>query len=86
MLDFSFFYKITEYANEHWKCKMSKEEMHENALQLFYDFTISRKNKKANHEIKCLMNNLKEDISNGGKEALSLFEKIDLEFGGMENE
>ena len=65
MLDYKEFYRISDYANAHWKGGYSAIEIAENAYNYLRDFEWSKENGKVANSIKVLLTNLDEDIANG---------------------
>ena len=81
MLDLSFFKKLASYSNNHWKCKMTEEELNESSLEMFQEFTRSKRRGKLSEDMTVLIQNLKEDSENGGTESQELLDLILKEFG-----
>ena len=65
MLEYSDFYDIAIYANEHWNGSFTTKEIAENAYNYTCDFEWSKENGKVANSIKFLLTNLDEDIANG---------------------
>ena len=80
MLDLSFFKKLTSYSNNHWRCKMSEQELHDSSIEMFQEFTRSKRRGKLSEDMTVLIQNLKEDSENGGTEAKELLNLIIKEF------
>lgn len=80
MLDLSFFKKLASYSNNHWKCKMTEEELNESSLEMFQEFTRSKRRGKLSEDMTVLIQNLKEDSENGGTESQELLDLILKEF------
>lgn len=80
MLDLSFFKILASYSNNHWKCKMTEEELNESSLEMFQEFTRSKRRGKLSEDMTVLVQNLKEDSENGGMEAKELLGIIIKEF------
>lgn len=80
MLDLSFFKRLASYSNNHWKCKMTEEELNESSLEMFQEFTRSKRRGKLSEDMTVLVQNLKEDSENGGMEAKELLGIIIKEF------
>lgn len=80
MLDLSFFKKLASYSNDHWKCKMTEEELNESSLEMFQEFTRSKRRGKLSEDMTVLIQNLKEDSENGGTEAKEILSLILKEF------
>ena len=80
MLDLNFFKKLASYSNNHWKCKMTEEELNESSLEMFQEFTRSKRRGKLSEDMTVLVQNLKEDSENGGMEAKELLGIIIKEF------
>ena len=80
MLDLSFFKKLASYSNDHWKCKMTEEELSESAMEMFQEFTRSKRRGKLSEDMTVLVQNLKEDSENGGTESKELLDLILKEF------
>ena len=80
MLDLSFFKKLASYSNNHWRCKMSEEELDESSLEMFQEFTRSKRRGKLSEDMGVLVQNLKEDSENGGTESQELLNLILKEF------
>ena len=64
MLDYSFFYDLSSYLNEHWNGSFTEKEVAENAKSYFYDFQYSKENKTVSADIQILIDGLKEDLKN----------------------
>lgn len=82
MLDFKFFHALATYANANWKCKMSSEELHESAMELFQAFTrVKRRGKLSeDSELNGTIKNLIEDVRNGNEDGRTLLNQILSEF------
>lgn len=80
MLDLSFFKRLASYSNNHWKCKMTEEELNESSLEMFQEFTRSKRRGKLSEDMTILIQNLKEDSENGGTESQELLDLILKEF------
>lgn len=80
MLDLSFFKRLASYSNNHWKCKMTEEELNESSLEMFQEFTRSKRRGKLSEDMTILIQNLKEDSENGGTESKELLDLILKEF------
>lgn len=80
MLDLSFFKKLALYSNNHWRCKMTEEELNESSLEMFQEFTRSKRRGKLSEDMTILIQNLKEDSENGGMESQELLNLIIKEF------
>lgn len=80
MLDLNFFKKLASYSNNHWKCKMTEEELNESSLEMFQEFTRSKRRGKLSEDMTVLIQNLKEDSENGGTESQELLDLILKEF------
>ena len=80
MLDLSFFKKLASYSNDHWRCKMTEEELNESSLEMFQEFTRSKRRGKLSEDMTVLIQNLKEDSENGGAEAKEILNLIINEF------
>lgn len=80
MLDLSFFKKLASYSNDHWRCKMTEEELNESSLEMFQEFTRSKRRGKLSEDMTVLIQNLKEDSENGGTESQELLDLILKEF------
>lgn len=80
MLDLNFFKKLTLYSNNHWKCKMTEEELHGSSMEMFQEFTRSKRRGKLSEDMTILIQNLKEDSENGGTESKELLDLILKEF------
>lgn len=80
MLDLSFFKRLASYSNNHWKCKMTEEELNESSLEMFQEFTRSKRRGKLSEDMTVLIQNLKEDSENGGAESQELLNLILKEF------
>ena len=63
--EYSDFYDIAIYANEHWNGSFTTKEIAENAYNYLRDFEWSKENGKFANSIKVLLTNLDEDIANG---------------------
>lgn len=80
MLDLSFFKKLALYSNNHWKCKMTEQELSNSSMEMFQEFTRSKRRGKLSEDMTVLVQNLKEDSENGGVEAKELLDIIFKEF------
>ena len=80
MLDLSFFKRLASYSNNHWKCKMTEEELNESSLEMFQEFTRSKRRGKLSEDMTVLIQNLKEDSENGGTESQEVLDLILKEF------
>lgn len=80
MLDLSFFKKLASYSNDHWRCKMTEEELNKSSLEMFQEFTRSKRRGKLSEDMIVLIQNLKEDSKNGGTESKELLDLIIKEF------
>lgn len=80
MLDLSFFKKLALYSNNHWKCKMTEEELNNSSIEIFQEFTRSKRRGKLSEDMTALIQNLKEDSDNGGTESQELLNLILKEF------
>lgn len=80
MLDLSFFKKLASYSNDHWRCKMTEEELNNSSIEMFQEFTRSKRRGKLSEDMTVLIQNLKEDSKNGGMEAKELLGIILKEF------
>lgn len=80
MLDLNFFKKLASYSNDHWRCKMTEEELNESSLEMFQEFTRSKRRGKLSEDMTVLIQNLKEDSENGGTESKELLNLILKEF------
>lgn len=80
MLDLSFFKRLASYSNNHWKCKMTEEELNESSLEMFQEFMRSKRRGKLSEDMTVLIQNLKEDSENGGTESQELLDLILKEF------
>lgn len=80
MLDLSFFKRLASYSNNHWKCKMTEEELNESSLEMSQEFTRSKRRGKLSEDMTVLIQNLKEDSENGGTESQELLGIILKEF------
>lgn len=80
MLDLNFFKALASYSNDHWKCKMTEEELSESAMDMFQEFTRSKRRGKLSENMTVLVQNLKEDSENGGTESKELLDIILKEF------
>lgn len=80
MLDLSFFKKLALYSNSHWKCKMTEEELNNSSIEMFQEFTRSKRRGKLSEDMTILIQNLKEDSENGGTESQELLGIILKEF------
>ena len=80
MLDLSFFKRLASYSNNHWRCKMTEEELNESSLEMFQEFTRSKRRGKLSEDMTILIQNLKEDSENGGTESKELLDLILKEF------
>lgn len=80
MLDLNFFKRLALYSNNHWKCKMTGEELNESSMEMFQEFTRSKRRGKLSEDMTILIQNLKEDSENGGTESKELLDLILKEF------
>lgn len=80
MLDLSFFKKLASYSNDHWRCKMTEEELNNSSMEMFQEFTRSKRRGKLSEDMIVLIQNLKEDSENGGTESKELLDLILKEF------
>lgn len=79
MLDYSFFYDLSSYLNEHWNGSFTEKEVAQNAYDYLSDYEISKKENRIAENLQILINGLKEDIKNNpGSESLEFLEMIDL--------
>lgn len=62
MLEYSDFYDIAIYANEHWNGSFTTKEIAENAYNYTCDFEWSKENGKFANSIRNLLGNLEEDL------------------------
>lgn len=80
MLDLSFFKKLASYSNNHWRCKMTEQELNDSSMEMFQEFTRSKRRGKLSEDMSILIQNLKEDSENGGTEAKEILNLIIKEF------
>lgn len=80
MLDLSFFKRLASYSNDHWRCKMTEQELHDSSMEMFQEFTRSKRRGKLSEDMTVLIQNLKEDSENGGTEAKEILSLILKEF------
>lgn len=80
MLDLSFFKKLALYSNNHWKCKMTEQELSKSSMDMFQEFTRSKRRGRLSEYMTVLIQNLKEDSENGGTESKELLDIILKEF------
>lgn len=80
MLDLNFFKRLALYSNSHWRCKMTEQELHESSMEMFQEFTRSKRRGKLSEDMTVLIQNLKEDSENGGTESKELLNLILKEF------
>ena len=80
MLDLNFFKKLALYSNNHWKCKMTEKELNNSSMEIFQEFTRSKRRGKLSEDMTVLVQNLKEDSENGEMEAKELLGIILKEF------
>lgn len=80
MLDLSFFKKLASYSNDHWRCKMTEEELHDSSMEMFQEFTRSKRRGKLSEDMTVLIQNLREDSKDGGTESQELLDLILKEF------
>lgn len=79
MLDYSFFYDLSSYLNEHWNGSFTEKEVAQNAYDYLIDYEISKKENRIAENLQILINGLKEDIKNNpDSESLEFLEMIDL--------
>lgn len=62
MLEYSDFYDIAIYANEHWNGSFTTKEIAENAYNYTCDFEWSKENGKFANSIRNLLWDLEEDL------------------------
>ena len=74
------FKKIASYSNDHWRCKMTEKELHDSSMEMFQEFTRSKRRGKLSEDMTVLIQNLKEDSENGGTESKELLSLILKEF------
>ena len=80
MLDLSFFKKLASYSNDHWRCKMTEEELNNSSMEMFQEFTRSKRRGKLSEDMTVLIQNLREDSKDGGTESQELLDLILKEF------
>lgn len=80
MLDLSFFKRLASYSNNHWRCKMTEQELNNSSMEMFQEFTRSKRRGKLSEDMIVLIQNLKEDSENGGTESKELLDLILKEF------
>lgn len=80
MLDLNFFKKLALYSNDHWRCKMTEQELHDSSMEMFQEFTRSKRRGKLSEDMTVLIQNLREDSKDGGMEAKELLGIILKEF------
>lgn len=80
MLDLSFFKRLALYSNDHWRCKMTEQELEKSSVEIFHEFTRSKRRGKLSEDMSVLIQNLKDDSENGGMEAKELLNLILKEF------
>lgn len=79
MLDYSFFYDLSSYLNEHWNGSFTEKEVAQNAYDYLSDYEISKKKNRIAENLQILINGLKEDVKNNpDSESLEFLEMIDL--------
>lgn len=79
MLDYSFFYDLSSYLNEHWNGSFTEKEVAQNAYDYLSDYEISKKENRITENLQILINGLKEDVKNNpDSESLEFLEMIDL--------
>lgn len=79
MLDYSFFYDLSSYLNEHWNGSFTEKEVAQNAYDYLSDYEISKKENRIAENLQILINGLKEDVKNNpDSESLEFLEMIDL--------
>ena len=59
---------------------MSEEELHDSSMEMFQEFTRSKRRGKLSEDMTVLVQNLKEDSENGGTESQELLSLILKEF------
>ena len=80
MLDLNFFKRLALYSNDHWRCKMTEQELNNSSMEMFQEFTRSKRRGKLSEDMTILIQNLKEDSENGGTESQKLLDLIIKEF------
>lgn len=80
MLDLNFFKKLASYSNNHWRCKMTEQELHDSSMEMFQEFTRSKRRGKLSEDMSVLIQNLREDSKDGGTESQELLKLILKEF------
>ncbi|MEE3344434.1 MAG: hypothetical protein VZS44_10110 [Bacilli bacterium] len=79
ILDYDFWYSLTQYANEIWKGYFSEEEMRENAQVYLDEWEYSIKTKELSYTISKCLENLLEDKACNIEEAIDFITKIKKE-------
>lgn len=59
---------------------MTEQELHDSSLEMFHEFTRSKRRGKLSEDMSVLIQNLKEDSENGGTEAKEILSLILKEF------
>lgn len=59
---------------------MTEEELHDSSMEMFQEFTRSKRRGKLSEDMTVLVQNLKEDSENGGAEVKELLDLILKEF------
>lgn len=59
---------------------MTEQELHDSSMEMFQEFTRSKRRGKLSEDMSVLVQNLKEDSENGGTEAKELLNLILKEF------
>ena len=79
MLDLSFFKKLAFPIVIGIQCKMT-EKLHDSSMEMFQEFTRSKRRGKLSEDMTVLIQNLREDSENGGTESQELLGIILKEF------
>ena len=59
---------------------MTEQELHDSSMEMFQEFTRSKRRGKLSEDMTVLIQNLKEDSENGGTEAKEILSLILKEF------
>lgn len=73
-------YNIAVYANKNWKCCADMFEMFQAVVDWYEVFQIEPNG----HDMKTLLNNLKEDVDNGSETAKKFYDELSSMINGKE--
>lgn len=74
------FYNIAVYANKNWKTCASQYEMFQAVIDWYDAFRIEPNG----HDMQTLLDNLKEDVDNGGSDAQKFYDELNKIIGKVE--